>query len=235
MHFPGKLLIVTDNSARRRAFDALLHDVQATALRADSPEQAHGIMAGHDISATFLDADDANITAAGLCEDLRRRFPPASCALILFGSGLEAAALVRWLDSGADDYWKYPFNIPVCRAYLRAILRRITRVRPSGGPLSCGDLGLDPGRRQALLNGKVLPLRSKEFDLLSLLLARREDALSRDVLMNAVWGTDYFGTTRTIDFHISQLRRKLGAYGRHIETVPGIGYRFAAKGPRLLR
>lgn len=236
MHFPGKLLIVTDNPARRRAFDALLHDVHAAVLRAGSPEQAYGIMAGHDISAAFMDADNAAITAAGLCGDLRRRFPPAGCALILFGSGTEAETLVRWLDSGADDYWKYPFNIPVCRAYLRAILRRITLVRPSesGEPLTCGNLTLNPGRRQATLNGRLLPLRSKEFDLLSLLLARKENTLSRDALMNAVWGTDYFGTTRAIDFHISQLRRKLGAYGRHIETVPGTGYRFTAKMSRPL-
>ncbi len=229
MSLPRKFLVATDNPEYRSAFETLLSGVRATALWAGSAEQVSGIIGRYDISAVFLDADDAALAAAGLSGELRRAFPRSNCALIMFGGAMEARDLIRWLDGGADDCWKYPFNIPVCRAYLKAVLRRVTLVRPAGGPLSGGGLSLNQLSRQALLNGKALTLRSKEFDLLSLLLSRKGEAMSREVMMNAVWGTDYYGTTRTIDFHISQLRQKLGALGGLIETVPGTGYRFAGR------
>ncbi|PIR14994.1 MAG: DNA-binding response regulator [Elusimicrobia bacterium CG11_big_fil_rev_8_21_14_0_20_64_6] len=182
-----------------------------------------------DCAALFMDADAApEGQALRRCRELRSHLHAASFAIILFGSGRGGAALVEGLDAGADDFWQYPFKDSVCLAYLRAILRRLSRLRPQERSVLSGTLSLDPSSRTATLGGKELVLRSKEFDLLYYLLQHQGTVVRRDALLQAVWDYPEAIPTRTVDFHVSQLRRKLGRAGKNLETVTGMGYRFRA-------
>ena len=132
------------------------------------------------------------------------------------------------LESGADDYVVKPFSFGELAARIRAVLRRVpTR---SVDRLEAGDLTLDLVRRRAMLGGEELQLRHKEFNLLAELMRNQGAVLSRDLLLERVWGYDYEGdTTRTVDVHIRWLREKIEAdpsNPQRIQTVRGIGYRF---------
>jgi DNA-binding response OmpR family regulator len=131
------------------------------------------------------------------------------------------------LDSGADDYIVKPFSLGELLARLRAVLRR--GHREPGTRLESNDLSLDLVAHRAFRAGQLLNLAPKEFDLLAELIRHKGAVLTRDLLLQRVWGFDYGGDTRTVDVHIRWLREKIEddpANPRRIETVRGIGYRF---------
>lgn len=133
--------------------------------------------------------------------------------------------VIRTLDAGADDYLVKPFSVEQLEARLRAVLRRSSA---DGGsvPLVIGDLEIDAGARIAMLKGDQLKLSPKEFDLLVYLAERVGVVVSRRQLMAEVWRQPYGGSEKSVDVHISWLRRKLGetaAQARYIETVHGVG------------
>ena len=108
---------------------------------------------------------------------------------------------------------------------MKAILRRTDGAVRLGRPIEVGPLRIDPRRREALLDGRALELRAREFDLLAALAREPGAVLGREALLEDVWGTDFPGETRTVDVHVSELRKKLGPDGPAIEAVRGIGYR----------
>ena len=129
------------------------------------------------------------------------------------------------LEVGADDYLTKPFNVRELVARVKAILRRApTAAQPSGGVLTHGGVSIDRGRHEVLLNGEVVQLAPKEFDLLWTLLEERGNVLTRDQLLERVWGYTFAGDTRTVDVHVRQLRRKLGD-DCPVVTVWGVGYK----------
>jgi len=147
--------------------------------------------------------------------------------IMLTARGGEVDRIVG-LESGADDYVTKPFSSGELLARVRAVLRRAPR--RAAEKLESGDLSLDLIRRRATLRGEELTLRHKEFNLLAELMRNQGVVLSRDLLMERVWGYDYSGdTSRTVDVHIRWLREKIEADPsdpRRIQTVRGIGYRF---------
>ncbi|RME73831.1 MAG: DNA-binding response regulator [Chloroflexi bacterium] len=137
------------------------------------------------------------------------------------------------LELGADDYMTKPYNPRELVARVKAVLRRGgARPKPDTPPqLRAGPLVIDPARREARLNGELLNLRSKEFDLLQTFVEHQGLALSREKLLELAWGFDFYGETRTVDVHVAHLRDKLSADPRvAIETVWGVGYKFTASG-----
>jgi len=140
------------------------------------------------------------------------------------------ADMVKALDGGADDYVVKPFGIEQVEARLRAILRR-SGSAPTEGPLVVGDLAIDPLTRQVSLEEVPIDLSRKEFDLLLALVQRAGEVVTKRELLADVWRQSYGGGDRTVDVHLSWLRRKLGetaANPRYLHSVRGVGVRLAA-------
>ena len=128
------------------------------------------------------------------------------------------------LDLGADDYLPKPFGMMELLARVKALLRRAEDGNDETEYV-LDELYVCPEKHTVTVDGEAVTLTKKEFDILCMLLGNRGIVLSRDRLLNTIWGYDFDGENRTVDVHIRTLRSKLGAAGAHIETVRGIGYR----------
>ena len=162
-----------------------------------------------------------------VCRVLRRE---SSVPILMLTAKDTEQDRVLGLELGADDYVTKPFSPPELVARVRAILRRTAREerRPNAAPLAVGGLVLDPTTHEVMLNGRLIDLTTKEFDLLQLLLGHPSRVFTRDFLLEHIWGYDYFGSTRTVDMHISRLREKIEDDPNnptYITTVRGVGYK----------
>ena len=143
--------------------------------------------------------------------------------IMLTAKGTEYDKVVG-LDGGADDYVAKPFGMMELLSRIRALLRRTER---AVGPLALGCLEVDPDRHTVTVEGREVALTQKEFEVLCLLLRSRGRVLSRETLIQQVWGYAFTGESRTVDVHMRTLRQKLGPAGAYIETVRGYGYKIS--------
>jgi two-component system, OmpR family, alkaline phosphatase synthesis response regulator PhoP len=157
-----------------------------------------------------------------VCRELRRR---GDVPILMLTARSEDVDAIVGLELGADDYVTKPFNPRALVARVKAILRRTDVTAKGGRPIQVGDLRIDPRRREASVGERRLDLRAREFDLLAALARDPGVVLSRDALLEDVWGTDFPGETRTVDVHVAEVRKKLGDDGPQVETIRGIGYR----------
>jgi len=167
-----------------------------------------------------------------VCRELRQR---SRVPIIMLTARGEEADRVVGLELGADDYVVKPFSAREVVARIRAVLRRVNEPVPGehDGPVEIGELRLDPASRQVTHRGEVLELSRKEFELLQLLMRNAGSVVTRERLLDEVWDTNWFGSTKTLDVHVSGIRRKLGddpSEPRYLHTVRGVGFRFAAPG-----
>lgn len=135
---------------------------------------------------------------------------------------------IKGLDLGADYYLVKPFGVMELVSCVKAVLRRCKASLPQSSVLKAGGLSLNADEHKVFADGEQVTLTYKEFELLRLFLSHPGIAFTRDQLMEEVWGTDYYGETRTVDMHIRTLRQKLGKYGEFIKTVRNVGYRLEA-------
>lgn len=132
---------------------------------------------------------------------------------------------IQGLDLGADDYLVKPFGVMEMISRVRAVLRRYVKNDDKGSVLKVKELELSPIEHKVTINESPVDLTYKEFELLKLFLSNPGVAFTRDQLFSKIWGSDFFGESRTIDIHIGTLRQKLGDYGKIIKTVRNVGYR----------
>ena len=130
------------------------------------------------------------------------------------------------LDMGADDYIPKPFGMMELISRIKAVLRR-TNPEQNADVFTHGDLAVSVSRHEVTVNGEPVTLTLKEFELLCTLLKNRGIVLTRDRLLNEIWGYSFDGESRTVDVHVRKLRQKLGTAGECIETVKGVGYKIA--------
>lgn len=131
---------------------------------------------------------------------------------------------VKGLDMGADDYLTKPFGVMELIARVRALLRRSSEGREEKKILSLDELSMDDEKHAVYVNDKTCELTFKEYELLKMFLDNVGIVLTRENIMNRIWGTDYSGETRTVDMHIKTLRQKLGDTGNRIKTIRNVGY-----------
>ena len=165
-----------------------------------------------------------------VCRELRR---DSDVPIIMLTARGEETDRIVGLEVGADDYVLKPFSARELVARIRAVLRRARQPEPAAGddPLEIGDLRLDPARHEVTHTGSPVELTRKEFELLRLLMQTAGAVVSREQLIEDIWDVNWFGPTKTLDVHVSALRKKLGddpAAPRYVHTVRGVGFRFAA-------
>ncbi|HEX9017426.1 MAG TPA: response regulator transcription factor [Chloroflexota bacterium] len=170
-----------------------------------------------------------------VCRRIRRE---SVVPILMLTARAEEIDRVLGLEVGADDYVTKPFSVRELLARVRAILRRAEFLRgegsaePSPPVLAEGALRIDTGEHTVSVGGKPVELTPKEFDLLAFLVRNAGRAFGRDYLLEKVWGYESGAFDRTVDTHILRLRKKLGELGERVETVWGVGYRFAKSGDR---
>lgn len=168
-----------------------------------------------------------------VCRILRQEM---SVPVLMLTARDEEVDKVVGLEMGADDYMTKPFSMRELLARVRAMLRRVEMLQREAAsahdtapPIAAGDLEIDTGRHRVSLSGVPIALSPREFELLSFLASNRGQVLSRDVLLDRVWGYEYVGDTRTVDVHVRWLRQKIEAdpgNPTHLLTVRGVGYKF---------
>lgn len=222
------LLIEDDADIRRLVAKALAgqgHRVDSAATAMDGLEQ---VVAGAP-DLVILDLGLPDLDGSDLLRMIRAISQVPVIVITARGSD---EVVVGTLDAGADDYLIKPFSVPQLQARVRAVLRR-SEAETGELIIRVGELSIDPAAREARLAGVVLDLSPKEFDLLRLLAERPGEVISKRTLLAEVWRLPYGGGDRTVDVHLSWLRRKLGESAnepRYIRTIHGVGVKLVAPG-----
>jgi two-component system, OmpR family, alkaline phosphatase synthesis response regulator PhoP len=168
-----------------------------------------------------------------VCRQLRSTPQTKNIPIIMLTAKSEEFDKVLGLELGADDYLTKPFSVRELLARVKAIFRRINNsVSSESENIRHGDILIDFTRHEVFKNGILLEMPLKEFDLLKMLILNKGRVLSRELLLDRIWGFDYYGETRTVDVHIRYLRQKIeddDSNPVYIETIRGIGYRFNDK------
>jgi len=175
----------------------------------------------------LLDLNLPGLDGTEVCRALRRDPATARVPIIMLTARVHEQERVAGLDLGADDYVTKPFSLRELLARVRAVLRRAEGPADAPRLLEHGRVRVDEARRTVTVDGREVALTRKEFDLLADLMRRPGLVVTREQLLERVWGYEHPGATRTVDVHVRQLRKKLGAEAADaIETVVGVGYRF---------
>jgi DNA-binding response OmpR family regulator len=225
----ARVLLIEDDAAIRtmliRALRERGHAVAATPTALGGLETA--LAERPDLVVLDLGLPDLDGLAA-----LRMLRAVSRVPVIIATARDDEAEMVRGLDAGADDYVVKPFNAAQLDARIRAVLRRATDARPPAA-IEVGGLRVDAGAREATLDGAPLDLTPREFDLLHFLAGRAGQVVTKRELLTEVWQVPYGGADKTVDVHLSWLRRKLGETAqapRYLHTVRGVGVKLAAPG-----
>ncbi len=222
---PGQVLIVEDEHSIAELVRSYLERAGFGVTWVRSGEQALEELSRLPIELVVLDIGLPGIDGFEVCRQIRSR---TTVPLLMLTAREDEVDRVAGLEAGADDYVVKPFSPRELVARVKAILRRGSGAGRAIGDdvLSAGDVTLTRAARTVEVSGEAVDLTNREFDLLAALLSHPNVVLSRDRLLELVWGGSYPGGTRTVDVHVAQLRRKLGGTDL-IQTVHGVGYKVA--------
>ncbi|HEY3921265.1 MAG TPA: response regulator transcription factor [Gaiellaceae bacterium] len=216
----GTILLVEDEPSVGELVKGYLGRDGYRVLWVRSGEEALAELERHQIRIVLLDIGLPGMDGFDVCRAIRRR---SRVPILMLTARDEEPDRVVGLEVGADDYLTKPFSPRELAARIKAILRR-TEPQVTQEVLSLGDVTLNRETHDVICDGAPVDLTAKEFDLLAYFLSNPGAVLSRDVLLDRVWGVEYPGGTRTVDVHVAQLRRKLGRPDL-IRTLRGSGYK----------
>jgi DNA-binding response OmpR family regulator len=215
-----RVLLVEDDA---RVVDALVPALQRAHLQVRQAATAAAALERFaEVDMVLLDMGLPDQDGLRLCRRIRER---SDVPIIAVTARRAEAAVVAALHAGVDDYVTKPYRLAELMARIDAVMRRAGR-KPVELVAELGEIRLDHGARQAYVAGEPVTLSRKEFELLSMLVQGKGEAVTREALMEGIWDTSWVGASRTLDVHVSSLRAKLGRLGL-IETVRGVGYRVA--------
>ncbi len=220
-----KILIIEDESNIRELISYNLTNNNYKVIEAEDGLQGLEMSIREKPDLILLDLMLPGKNGLDICKELRDR--GSKVPIIILTAKKEDIDKVMGLEFGADDYMTKPFSVHELMARIKAVLRRSEQGNEIKN-ITKGALTINIERHEATLNGKGLDLSLKEFDLLKTLAENRGIVLTRDQLLDKIWGIDYDGENRTVDVHIRYLRRKLGdeeGESKYIQTIRGMGYK----------
>jgi DNA-binding response OmpR family regulator len=221
----GTILVVDDEPNIADLVELYLRRDGYRVVKAAAGEEVAAAVANHRPRLIVLDVGLPDIDGLEVCRRLRQ----TSTIPVIFLTARDTEIdRVLGLELGADDYVTKPFSPPELVARVKAVLRRAEGATATAELVQVGGVTIDLGRREVRVKEMPVAFTTKEFDLLKFLSERPGLALSRQQILDAVWGFDWYGDERTVDVHIAQIRKKLAGAVR-IDTVRGLGYRLDAQ------
>lgn len=194
---------------------------------AASGEEALRVLKTSVPDLVLLDLMLPGVDGLEVCRTLKREAQTSQIPIIMLTAKGEEADIVTGLELGADDYITKPFSPRVVLARVRTVLRRRhTEPLAEEAPIKIQELSIHPGHHEVLVEDQPLDLTLTEFRLLYMLASRPGWVFTRDQIVKGVHGDDYPASDRSVDVQVVSLRKKLGLYGKYLETVRGVGYRF---------
>jgi DNA-binding response OmpR family regulator len=218
----GTALVVEDEDSIASLVRSYLERDGFNVVHARRGEDALGELERHPIRVVVLDIGLPDMDGFDVCRSIRTR---SRVPILMLTARDEEPDRVSGLELGADDYLTKPFSPRELLARVRAVLRRVETWQDEP-ELTFEDVVVRPDARETSVAGRPVKLTTKEFDLLAILLGNPNQVLSRELLLDRVWGLAFPGGTRTVDMHVASLRRKLGR-PELVRTVRGVGYKVA--------
>lgn len=222
-----RILIIEDDPAILKGLTKALNDEHYEVLTAHDGEEGYRTAKRENLDAIILDLMLPGKSGQDICRDLRQE--GVHTPILMLTSKKKETDIIIGLGLGADDYLPKPFGIGVLLARIKALLRRKGEIKKEIDEYSFGDVHIDFKKYEASKNGKLLRLTAKEFNVLKFLIQHERDVVTRDMLLEKVWGYESFPTTRTVDNFILSLRKKIEndpSNPKHLLTISTVGYKF---------
>lgn len=219
-----KILVVDDESRMRKLIRDFLVKSGYEVLEAEDGEMAVDLFQSvKDIALIILDVMMPKMDGWEVCREIRKN---SKVPIIMLTAKSSESDELKGFELGIDEYISKPFSPKILVARVEAVLRR-SNAASGSEIIHAGCIEIDQAAHQVTIDGKVVELSYKEFELLTYFAENQKIALSREKILNNVWNYDYFGDARTIDTHVKKLRSKLGKKGgEYIKTIWGVGYKF---------
>ena len=222
-----KILVVDDESRMRKLVrDFLVKKGYEVLEAADGEEALDLFYADTKIALIILDVMMPKMNGWEVCKEIRQT---SKVPIIMLTAKCDESDELIGFELGVDEYVTTPFSPKILVARAEAILRRTNVIGQEAVTKESGGIILDKTAHQVSVDGVEIELSFKEFELLDYFMENKGIALSREKILNGVWGYDYFGDARTVDTHVKKLRSKLGDKGNYIKTVWGMGYKYSVE------
>lgn len=223
-----KILIVDDEEHIRELLKYNMESIGYKCIMTDNGIDASRMVKEQRPDLVLLDLMLPGMDGYEVCKEIRKNNNISSTPIIMITAKGEELDKILGLELGADDYVTKPFSIRELMARVKAVLRRTT-VREVDEAFIFGNISIDFDKHEVMKSGNKIDLTLKEFELLEILVKNKGRVMTRDFLLDKIWGYEYIGETRTVDVHIRHLRQKIEDDDKNpkfIETIRGIGYRF---------
>ncbi|MGL4654411.1 MAG: response regulator transcription factor [Sarcina sp.] len=227
-----RILIVDDEMHIRELIKFNLEKNGFKTLQAADGKEAVELAKERQVDLIILDLMLPVMDGFEVCKEIRRDHVIGNTPIIMLTAKGEEIDKIVGLEIGADDYMTKPFSVRELVARVKAQLRRSTGTKTESNVVNFGDVAVNLQTREVRKDGNLVDLTLKEFEILKILLKNKGSIITREVLLDRIWGYEYIGETRTVDVHIRHLRQKIETDDKNpmfIQTIRGVGYKFISE------